>query len=680
LIALIPTGCTPLTEPSAAPPAAYLERGTESGLLAPTLSLRSARRSDGGTAPVAWQFALPVPLFDPQDRPRLDLGGTWHKERVQLDTSLTLGTRGGQGLEDLEAEAAGRYLSEYDDSGWAIKELPMVENRMPALAGDSQGPESYEGAVWYRRSFIVPVDWRGKRVTLNSLGINYVVDVWINGHWVGYHEGGYTPFALDVSSVLQYGRENSIALRVHNPPWGSRLDIVPAVKPDWWNYTGVIQDLFLEAAPPLWIVRADIRTSDTSGQVQVNVVIHNAGERRRRGELALHIRDTDPAAPGWLTDPRASAIAGEPVGSPFTTPVRVEPGEALVVQADLQIPNPALWRPESPALYVLEAELRSGQEADATAYQFGVRTVSTQDHYILLNSSPIFLAGVARHEEWPDSGRTATWDKIRADLEQIRGLGANFLRTAHYPNHIYTYILSDRIGLITAVEIPLWQYTAVEFTAQEKRRIADQMWREMILSGSNRPSILLWSTNNESREVASRTAFIRRVVADYHANYPDGRLVTQSAAADRGGPADPSQAEVDVPGWTMYFGLFHGSTYYQGTADFLREAHAAYPDRPLLNTEYGIWSRGGGSSEKQQVEAFHETFRALTEVTARGPDGALNPDGYLAGIVWWTAFDWYTAHTRLQTMGLYDMDRKRAKPVAFLLQEAYRPWALSQSE
>jgi beta-galactosidase len=656
------------------------EHGPDSDSLSPTLSFRPGQQANGCTVPVAWQSGLPVPLFDPQDRPRLDVGKIWRKERVQLDTSLTLATRNEQGLAGLEATAAGRYLPDYDDSEWATKELPAVENQMPELPGDSKGPEPYEGGVWYRRNFSVPADWQGKRVTLNFLAVNYVIDVWVNGRWAGYHEGGYTPFALDVSSVLQYGQENVIALRVDNPPWMSCPGTVPAVKPDWWNYTGVIQDLYLEAAPRLWIVRADVHIPDTSGQIQVSVVIHNAGEKRQSGDLNLCIRETDPAAPGWLTDPRASAIAGKPAGSPFATPIQVEPGEALVVQVDMQILNPALWRPESPALYVLEAHLRSGQEVDATAYQFGVRTVDTQGHNILLNGSPIFLAGIARHEEWPDSGRTATWEKIRADLQQIRELGANFLRTAHYPNHIYTYILSDRIGLATAVEIPLWQYTAVEYTAQESRRIADQMWREMILSGSNRPSILLWSTNNESREVPSRTAFIQRVVADYRTNYPDGRLVTQSAAADRGGPADPSQAEVDVAGWTMYFGIFHGSTYYEGTANFLREAHAAYPDRPLLNTEYGIWSRGDGSSEERQIEVFQETIRALTDVTARDRDGAFNPDGYLAGIVWWTAFDWYTSHTKLQTMGLYHMDRKQAKPVAHLLQEVYLPWAPHQSE
>ena len=201
----------------------------------------------------------------------------------------------------------------------------------------------------------------------------------------------------------------------------------------------------------------------------------------------------------------------------------------------------------------------------------------------------------------------------------------------------------------------------------------------MILSGSNRPSILLWSTNNEAAYSSQRIDFIERVVTDFKENYFDGRLVTQSAAADRGGPSDASQALVDVPGWTMYFGIFHGSTYYEGTSEFLLQAHLAYPNRPLLNTEYGIWSSGGGSDLARQTEVFRETYRALTTVTLLDPQGNINPDGYLAGIVWWTAFDWYTAFTKLQTMGLYSMDRMNAKPVAIELKNAYQDLQASQS-
>ena len=654
-------------------PPAYINRGADSGTLPPTLRLQTAPSSSGTLVSVAWQSGLPLPLFDPQDRPRLDLSGAWRKERVAVDSDLTLSTRGGQGIAVLENEADSRHLPGYDDSAWETMELPMVENQMPEYAGDARGPERYEGGVWYRRRFTVDETWYGNLVTLNCLGVNYVVDVWVNGQWVGYHEGGYTPFAFDISSALRYGQDNVIAFRVDNPPWGTRIDTVPSGVPDWWNYTGVIQDIYLESVPPLWIVRADIRTPDISGRVDISVLLHNAGTRERSGSLTLQIYQADPTLPGWLSDPRASAIAGSPVGELLTETVTVGPGQVFVLQTELHISNPALWQPGVPNLYVLDVGYQSGDEQDHAAYQFGVRTIGTEGYHLLLNGEPTFLAGVARHEEWPDSGRSATWDKILADFQQIQSLGVNFVRTGHYPNHIYTYLVTDRLGLLSSVEIPLWQYRAEQYAAQQTRRIADQMWREMILSDSNRPSVILWSTNNESREVPARTAYIQRVVSDYRANYDDGRLVMQSAAADAPGPDDASQAVLDVAGWTMYFGIFHGSTYYDGTANFLQNAHAAYPDRPILNTEFGVW----GTAQRR---VFSEMFRAFTEVSAWDEDGVYNPDGFLAGIVWWTAFDWYTAQTKVQSMGLYMMDRHLAKAVVELFQESYSPWAVLQSE
>ncbi|NOK61466.1 MAG: hypothetical protein GFH27_549311n127 [Chloroflexi bacterium AL-W] len=125
----------------------------------------------------------------------------------------------------------------------------------------------------------------------------------------------------------------------------------------------------------------------------------------QQGELRFVVHGTDPTAVGWSNDPRASAIADAPIGEPIAVSLDV-PGEARVVQATLQIPEVQLWVPETPNLYVLETALQSDQGSDTTMYQFGVRMIHTEDHTLLLNDQPLFLAGVARHEEWPDSGRT----------------------------------------------------------------------------------------------------------------------------------------------------------------------------------------------------------------------------------------------------------------------------------
>ena len=665
------TGCQPENRVVHETPVGAATVGMDANTLLPTLSFAPAQTNTGDDVSIAWQAGYPLPSFDPQTRARVDLAGTWLKERVRVDTNLTLAGRGVDGLAAIEAEANGRFQPDFDDSAWDEKELPGVENTMTPT-----GPEKVEGGIWYRRDFTVPAEWEGQRVTFNALAINYVADVWVNGIWLGYHEGGYTPFALDAAPVLNYGGENSIAIRIDNPAWDSRNDMVPGVKPDWWNYAGVVQDFYLEATPPLWIARVDVATPDLTGQVDTTVVLHNAGNEAQKGELTLQVRATDPTSAVWLTDPQPSAIAGEVVGEPVTIKVNVAPGQALVVPtAELAIANPDLWSPANPALYVLEATLTAGDQTDTFMSQFGIRTITTDSHQLLLNGEPYFLAGIARHEDWPDSGRTATWDKIRKDFEIIQDYNANFVRTGHYPNHLYTYMLMDRMGLLAAEEIPVWQYDADAFNAQAERQIADQMWREMILAGSNRPSIILWSMHNESQDIPERADYIERLTADYETHLQDGRLLTQSAAADRGGPADSTQALVDMAGWTMYFGVFYGDRDYAvGTTEFLEAAHEAFPDKPLLNTEYGIWSGGGGSTIYRQVDLFESLFPALTAVTTWDETGNYNPDGYLGGITWWAMFDWYTAHTFVQTMGLMEMDRETVKPVAAELQAVYEPW------
>jgi beta-glucuronidase len=109
------------------------------------------------------------------------------------------------------------------------------------LSGEERAnaAETYEDGVWYRRTIELEKQGDASYI-LKSLGMSYIADIWINGEWVGYHEGGYTPFALDVAPYLKTG-VNDIRVRIDNPPWGSRSDTIPALAgTDFFNYTGII--------------------------------------------------------------------------------------------------------------------------------------------------------------------------------------------------------------------------------------------------------------------------------------------------------------------------------------------------------------------------------------------------------------------------------------------------------
>jgi hypothetical protein len=184
---------------------------------------------------------------------------------------------------------------------------------------------------------------------------------------------------------------------------------------------------------------------------------------------------------------------------------------------------------------------------------------------------------------------------------------------------------------------------------------------------------LFWSTCNECLIVTERGNYIARLNAELDTQYPDGRLVTESAAADRPGPTDPTQAYADVAGWTMYFGIFHGGTYYGGTKNFLTLAQAAYPKKPIIDTEFGYWSTEDMSEAPVQVTVFDSTFAAFNEFVSVDSNGVYHPDRALATSTWWTIFDWCTIQqgTGAQTMGVYQMDHTTIKPVSTHIRDTY---------
>ena len=638
-----------------------------------TLSLNEV---NGISVPFQNGFALPS--FEKQNRKILNLQGEWKKQRFTANDNITLADRDVIGYQNLINEAAGRNTLSFDDSGWEVKILPGVENQInpyPTV------PEFYEDGVWYRKNFNVDAADNGKFVKLIFYAVNYVADVWLNDVYLGYHEGGYTPFAFDVSSVLNYGGNNVLVVRVDNPAWNSRNDIVPYTKCDWFNYTGIIHDVYLEFSSPVSVIRNNIVTLDinsniNSSTIQSTVILNNTSTADESVDVTLQIFKASVDPGNIQTEYAYELISGSYV-SMTQTSVTIPRDSIYVWRTNLIIDNPDLWTPQNPNLYIAKVTLSSGSNViDEFSTQFGIRTISTNGNKFLLNDKIYFFTGAARHEDHPAYGRSIPKEIIFSDLQLVKSLNINLLRTAHYPNNLYTYLIADRLGIVTLQEIPVfWFDTEAAWLIQNGiRHIHEQMFREMVFKDYNRPSILLWSTCNECLDVPKRKIFINRVNQDLDTNYPDGRLVTQSAAADRPGANDDSQNACDVSGWTMYFGIFHGSTYFTGTYNFINDAKAYNPNKPIIDTEFGYWSSENGSSEQQQVDVFNNTFLAFKQHASLTSNGTVNNNGPLMASTWWCVFDWYRMSSSLQTMGLYSMDRTYAKPVASVLKNSYAPY------
>ncbi|MFA3782216.1 glycoside hydrolase family 2 TIM barrel-domain containing protein [Melioribacteraceae bacterium 4301-Me] len=633
---------------------------------------------------IPYQNGFPLPSFEKQNRQIIDLKGTWKKQRFSANSNISLAKRDQIGIANLEAEALNRYKTDYDDSAWETKELPSVENTINQFP---TRPDIYQDGVWYRKSFYVDQSLSNKFIKLIFYSVNYVADVWINGKYVGYHEGGYTPFAFDVSDKLNYGGSNVIAVRVDNPAWNTRNDIVPFVQCDWFNYTGIIHDVYLEVTDKISIIRADVVPIDTAGGVKIKIVSLNKTQQAVNLSYDFHVYEARIDSDN-ITSEYAKDLIGKEVpiailtSSAFTI---IPPDSVGVYQNGFAIFNPKLWTPKNPNLYILKISLvKDDVVLDEYYTQFGIRTAGTQGNKLLLNNRVMFFTGAARHEDHPNYGRSIPKNVIYNDLKIVKSLNINFLRTAHYPNHPFTYLLTDRMGIAVMEEIPVyWFNNATEWQIQNNiRHIHQQMFREMVFRDYNRPSILLWSTSNECKDVANRKIYNANIVSDVRNNYNDGRLITQSAAADSPGSNDDTQQPLDAAGWTMYFGVFYGTPFYRvgsinsETVKFLLDAKNNFPNKPIINTEFGYWSTENNSTTNDQITVFNQTFNAFTYFSALDKTNKINQNGCLAVSTWWCVFDWYRHDNPggYQSMGLYSMDRTIAKPVAEILKNAYQPY------
>jgi beta-galactosidase len=622
----------------------------DAGELRPTLTIESVH---GGE--VAVQNGIPVPSFTWPSRPRRPLDGPWRVERQQFDSDLSLTPRS-IALARIEEQAAGRQTAAFDDSTWETVAVPGTLN---------PSPDRRETGGWYRRTFSLPVGWAGQTLTLKFGAANYLADVWLNGVWLGYHEGGSTPFAFDATAAGQPGESNVLAVRVDNPAWGSRNDIVPWGLADWWNFGGLTRPVWIEASDPVYAVRADI-VPHLDG-ADVSVVVRNAGSRPAKATLTFEVLPVKVTNANVLEpDPRRLiAVGATPLVRTRLDPEELDAGEVVRLDTSFLLANAATWSPRTPSLYVLRVSVSlDGRVVDRLHETFGLRQVAvdTAGSAVLLNGRPVFLAGVALHDQHlsvgPD-GRTAaslpTRAQIRDQLARAESVGAHLVRTGHTPANPALLDLADRLGFAVWEEIPLYHYTPLTYEAAMSRGIPQQMLREMALRDMNRPSVLFHGLSNESTGEEARS----RALAELHEidRAIDGTRLTGQAAYGFA-PADPTNAPLDVAGFTFYHGVFYGSDAASDTAAALDAAHRANPGKPVMILEFGRWA-DGRDGEAEQRRVFDETAPAI--VARR----ATLAGGYVAAGTWWALEDYTTLRPNLEVehFGMFAPDGS-ARPVA----------------
>jgi beta-glucuronidase len=602
--------------------------------LKPTLELRQA---DGGT--VAYQSGQPVPDFGMQPRPRIDLGGPWRFDPAdELNGALTFGDRA-LTRRPLTVEAGGRQAASYDDSRWRSLGVPGTFD---------PPPDGHLTGGWYRRQFSVPLAWPDHSL-LKFGSADYVADAWLNGRYLGYHEGGSTPFELDASSIVERGAVNTLLVRV---PWGLT---------DWWDYGGITGNVWLEGEPNLTVVRADV-VPHLDG-ADVRTVVQNRGPKVSDAKLEVQVLPAAVTEANLMNPDAATLVAADqPILASWTLGLgSLDPGVVKRVDTSFLVKQADLWSSVQPALYVLHVSATfAGEVVDELYNSFGLRQIQVDQSAprLLLNGGPVAFHGVALHDEQVDpasgdrpAGGPAT-DPLayrKQLLVQAGDVYADLVRADHTPPNPLLLMLADRLGFAVWEEIPLYHFTPQTFQIAMQRGIPQQMLAEMVLRDFDHPSVLFHGLANESQGDDERTAALT-TLRDLDRRLDGTRLTGQAAYGYN--PDDATSTPLDVAGVTFYYGVFYGGPLSGRTIKTaLAALHATYPKKPIMILEFGRWA-DRPAEEAAQKQVFDVTYEQLAPAMSPGPGG------YVGAAVWWSLNDYWTERPGIgvEHFGLYRPD------------------------
>jgi len=566
----------------------------------------------------------------------VDLGGVW-------DFRYDADSRG---------EAGAWYSS---DAGPAWTRIQVPGSFDQALRNDVL----YQGKAWYRTWFeVTPA--AGVHVLLRFDGVAIRSKVWVNGTLAGEHLFPYTGFTLDVTGLVRAGSNRLVVLADNQ----LLKDAIPDTNcTGWWNYGGINRGVWLETVPEEYatdLAATTKRNAAGGWDIAVNATLHG-----REG------------MPTVLT-----AVLSDARGRTLWTKEWMEsqaPG-AMKTTRDGEVRNVDAWSPEHPALYRLTLSVVTGGSRFETTAPVGFRQIEVKGTKILLNGEPVFFKGVNYHEMYPGEGMTLSREQVRRDLLDMKALGSNFVRLAHYSHDRQVYELADELGLMVWSEIPAWQTRAETLGS-------DAVWntygapqlKEMIAQRRMHPSVVVWSVGNEfpsdrepvAKYVARATALVREL--------DPTRLVT--FASDRR-EKDISFDSVDFIAINEYFGWYYGAI--QDFAGNLDKVHEKWPGKPIVVAEFGSESIVGwkNAALKDSGMDYSEDYHMKLVGTHLGYIFDAARSAYMSGALLWvyadfpnpSAFQRLPAHppvaAYMNLKGLVTDDR-RHKRVWAVVQRAF---------
>lgn len=540
-------------------------------------------------------------------------------------TDIYNGLRGqsfNDGWKFFKGDVSGGQNTSYDDSNWADVTLPhdwSIFNEINRHSTAGPGGGYMDGGIgWYRKLFTVPADYKGKKVFIEFDGVYMNSQVWVNGNLLGTRPYGYTSFEYDLTPYLIYDDSNVIAVRVNNNQPTTR----------WYSGSGIYRNVWLTVLNHIHVGYCGMfvstpGVSSSSAAVDVTTKVLNQSAASQPVTLTTIILDAN----------------GNAVATNTSSAVNINAGGNNTFNQNLTVSNPRLWSPDSPYLYIAQSQVNvGGSVVDTYRAAFGIRYFSFDaDSGFSLNGVSMKINGVCNHHDLGALGAAVNYRAIERQLQILKEMGCNALRTAHNPPDPQVLEVCDRMGIMVMDEaFDVWE-TGKNGLNDYHLYFSD--WAQadiqaMVMRDRNHPSVIMWSIGNEIQRPSVATA---RNLINWVKAIDTTRPVTW-ASNNMGG-----QVEQDIANLLDLAGYNYHPKFYD-------LQHKKYPHWKMLASETvsAVRSRGIYKTPADQ-KVLRDSDNQCSSYDNGSDDGAstarqsytdINSRSFMAGEFIWTGFDY----------------------------------------
>lgn len=524
-----------------------------------------------------------------------------------------------------EQSAAEATQRDFDDSGWKQVRLPhdwAIAGPFDPNEHGYSGKLPWKGVGWYRKTFTLAAADAGRRVYLDFDGVMAFPKVYVNGQLAGGWDYGYVPFRVDATPYVRFGQENTVAVEADTRQQGTR----------WYPGAGIYRKVTLTLCDPMHIgqwttVVTTPDVSDHSATVHIETRLENHRDAAGKADVTFEV-----FSPEGQTAAQCSQSA------------TVAAGGSVPLEQRFKIANPQRWDMTSPRLYTLITTVTTdGKRVDRQRTSFGIRTFEfTANDGFHLNGRRVQLYGVNLHHDQGLLGAAFNRRAMERQLEIMRDMGVNAIRTSHNPPATELLELCDRMGLVVWDEcFDKWDDKAGRVKGLPPlEAYGEKQIRNFVMRDRNHPSVVVWSIGNEignqpdDREGKSpeRVSYMRDFVLKYDTTRPVGIACCIPNTATQ-----PILDALDLVGWN------YGRRYA-----IYRQR---YPDKPILYSESAsaVSTRGfyelplasvkTDYSPRLQVDSYDLNAASWADI----PDvefELMKKDSFVAGEFVWTGFDY----------------------------------------